>query len=169
MGRGRAEAAAGAAAPDANLPACMGVTLIPNPSPTRCQVPRACDLGQVVPQLAALRCFEGVVDLPLAKAAALDPDRVSRLPGEQGRAAQEVRTGGFLGVNLCWTPTAWRACPASRAAPHRMCAQARTIAYRVLGVGLHWNPTAWRACPASRAAPHRRCAQARICGCNIHS
>lgn len=62
----------------------------------RRQVPRACDLGQVVPQLAALRCYEGVVDLPLAKAAALDPDRVARLPGEQGRAAQEVRTGPHL-------------------------------------------------------------------------
>jgi len=68
-------------------------------------VPRACDLGQVVPQLAALRCYEGVVDLPLAKAAALDPDRLARLPGEQGRGAREARPR--RGV-----PGPARACPA---------------------------------------------------------
>ena len=80
---------------DADLQSHRGVTL----SSAHCQVPRACDLGQVVPQLAALRCYEGVIDLPLAKAAALDPDRVARLPGEQGRAAQEVCTLGFKSLH----------------------------------------------------------------------
>ncbi len=101
-------------------------------------MPRACDLGQVVPQLAALRCYEGVVDLPLAKAAALDPDRLARLPGEQGRGAREARPRqGRVGLGPClelrrrrmplprWTRTASRACPTSRRAAHGRRALAR--------------------------------------------
>ncbi|KAK9806121.1 hypothetical protein WJX72_002210 [[Myrmecia] bisecta] len=55
------------------------------------KVPLACDLGQVVPQLTYLRCFEGVVELPLRKAAALDPDNLASRGGEEGRAAREAR------------------------------------------------------------------------------
>ena len=54
------------------------------------QVPLTCDLGQVVPQLAELRSFEGCLQLPLAKADALDPSRSAALPGEEGRPYREV-------------------------------------------------------------------------------
>ena len=52
------------------------------------QVPLACDLGQVLPQLAYLRSFEGVVDLALKKAAALDPEELASRP--DGDSAREV-------------------------------------------------------------------------------
>ncbi|KAK9837777.1 hypothetical protein WJX74_004885, partial [Apatococcus lobatus] len=53
------------------------------------QVPLACDLGQVLPQLAYLRSFEGIVDLALKKAAALDPgDLASRPDGDSAREAR---------------------------------------------------------------------------------
>ena len=55
------------------------------------QVPLSCDLAQAVTQLAFLRCYEGVVELPLRKATALDPDNTARLTGEPGRAGREVR------------------------------------------------------------------------------
>ena len=58
------------------------------------QVPLACDLGQVVPQLASLRNFSGCVELPLRKAAALDPGNMASSPGPEGRAAREV--GGLI-------------------------------------------------------------------------
>jgi hypothetical protein len=54
------------------------------------QVPLSCDLGQAVAQLAFLGCYEGVVELPLKKAAAVDPDATARLPGEAGRPGREV-------------------------------------------------------------------------------
>ena len=54
------------------------------------QVPLSCDLGQAVSQLAFLRCYDGVVELPLCKAAAVDPDNTACLPGEAGRAGREV-------------------------------------------------------------------------------
>jgi nuclear pore complex protein Nup155 len=50
----------------------------------------SCDLGQAVTQLAFLRCYDGVVELPLRKAAAVDPDNTARLAGEPGRAGREV-------------------------------------------------------------------------------
>jgi len=53
-------------------------------------VPLSCDLGQAVTQLAFLRCYEGVVELPLRKAAALDPENTARLPGDPGRAGREA-------------------------------------------------------------------------------
>ena len=58
------------------------------------QVPLACDLGQVVPQLASLRNFSGCVELPLRKAAALDPGNMASSPGPGGRAAREVTAHG---------------------------------------------------------------------------
>lgn len=51
-------------------------------------MPLACDLGQVLPQLAYLRSFEGVVDLALKKAAALDPEELASRP--DGDSAREV-------------------------------------------------------------------------------
>ena len=54
------------------------------------QVPLACDLGQVLPQLAYLRSFEGVVDLALKKATALDPEELASRP--DGDSAREVCT-----------------------------------------------------------------------------
>lgn len=56
------------------------------------QVPLSCDLAQAVTQLAFLRCYDGVVELPLRKAAALDPDNTARLTGEPGRVGRQVRT-----------------------------------------------------------------------------
>lgn len=53
-------------------------------------MPLSCDLGQAVTQLAFLRCYEGVVELPLRKAAALDPENTARLPGDRGRAGREA-------------------------------------------------------------------------------
>ena len=50
----------------------------------------SCDLGQAVTQLAFLRCYDGVVELPLRKAAAVDPDNTARLPGDAGRAGREA-------------------------------------------------------------------------------
>ena len=55
------------------------------------QVPLACDLGQVVPQLASLRNFSACVELPLRKAAALDPGNMASSSGPEGRAAREVK------------------------------------------------------------------------------
>jgi nuclear pore complex protein Nup155 len=55
------------------------------------QVPLSCDLGQVVKQLAHLGCWDGLLNLPLRRAAAVDPEVAARLPGEVGRAAREVR------------------------------------------------------------------------------
>jgi len=140
-------------------------------------VPRACDLGQVVPQLAALRCYEGVVDLPLAKAAALDPDRLARLPGEQGRGAREARPRqGRVGLGPClelrrrrmplprWTRTASRACPTSRrAAPGRRGPAGACLALpgrarpcrSCAGAAAALGPGAARACPASAGAATR--------------
>ena len=50
----------------------------------------SCDLGQVVKQLAHLGCYDGLLDLTLRRAAAVDPKLAARLPGEPGRAAREV-------------------------------------------------------------------------------
>lgn len=63
-------------------------------------MPLSCDLGQAVSQLAFLGCYDGVVDLPLRKAAAVDPDNEARLPGEAGRAGREVTTveGFFFAI-----------------------------------------------------------------------
>ncbi|CAL8471349.1 g10891 [Coccomyxa elongata] len=55
------------------------------------KVPLSCDLAQAVTQLAFLRCYDGVVELPLRKAAALDPDNTARLAGDPGRAGREAR------------------------------------------------------------------------------
>ena len=60
------------------------------------QIPLSCDLGQVVKQLAHLGCYDGLLDLPLRRAAAVDPDRAARLPGEAGRAAREVGPALFV-------------------------------------------------------------------------
>lgn len=65
------------------------------------QVPLSCDLGQAVAQLAYLGCYDGVVDLPLRKAAAVDPDNEARLPGEAGRAGREVPTVSVLPCGSC--------------------------------------------------------------------
>lgn len=54
------------------------------------QVPLACDMGQVVPQLAFLRNFAGCVELPLRKAAALDPSNLASSDLPERRAAREV-------------------------------------------------------------------------------
>ena len=59
-------------------------------SPWLVQVPLSCDLGQIVKQLAHLGCYDGILDLPLRRAAAVDPENAARLPGEAGRAAREV-------------------------------------------------------------------------------
>lgn len=55
------------------------------------QVPLACDLGRVVPQLADLRNFVGCVELPLKKADLLDPTSSATIPGAEGRAGREAR------------------------------------------------------------------------------
>ncbi|EFN51092.1 hypothetical protein CHLNCDRAFT_141404 [Chlorella variabilis] len=55
------------------------------------RVPLACDLGQVVPQLAYLRAVQAIVDLPLRKAAALDPHNVAAQLGPEGEAAAQRR------------------------------------------------------------------------------
>lgn len=54
------------------------------------QVPSACDLGRVVPQLAYLKNFAGCVELPLRKANLLDPNNLAALPGPEGRSGREV-------------------------------------------------------------------------------
>jgi hypothetical protein len=54
------------------------------------QVPSACDLGRVVPQLAYLRNFAGCVELPLKKAELLDPSNLAVIPGPEGRAGRVV-------------------------------------------------------------------------------
>lgn len=56
------------------------------------QVPSACDLGRVVPQLAYLRNFAGCVELPLKKASILDPNDLAAIPGPEGRQGREVTT-----------------------------------------------------------------------------
>jgi nuclear pore complex protein Nup155 len=55
------------------------------------RVPLACDLGQVVPQLALLRAMDAVVDLPVAKAAALDPGNAAAIEGPDGATARSRR------------------------------------------------------------------------------
>lgn len=72
-------------------------------------MPLSCDLGQAVAQLAFLGCYEGVVELPLAKAAAADPDATARLPGDAGRAGREVQPASYslqksscLGTGALW-------------------------------------------------------------------
>ena len=64
------------------------------------QVPLSCDLGQIVKQLAHLGCYDGILDLPLRRAAAVDPENAARLPGEAGRAAREVGPA-------CTSDTVW--------------------------------------------------------------
>ena len=54
------------------------------------QVPSACDLGRIVPQLAYLRNFAGCVELPLKKARLLDPNNTAAIPGPEGRLGREV-------------------------------------------------------------------------------
>ena len=54
------------------------------------QVPSACDLGRIVPQLAYLRNFAGCVELPLRKAGLLDPNNLAAIPGPEGRQGREV-------------------------------------------------------------------------------
>ena len=59
------------------------------------QVPLACDLGRVIPQLADRRQYDGVVDLPLRKAQALDPSDVASQPSTEGDAARQVSALGM--------------------------------------------------------------------------
>ena len=91
-------------------------------------VPLACDLGQVVPQLAYLRAVQAIVDLPL---------RVSRafVEGGAGLSVRGLKLSrcmamhGLLGVlyALIWLAGAGRlpACPQKAAAldPHNVAAQ----------------------------------------------
>ncbi|KAL4425159.1 hypothetical protein ABPG77_008264 [Micractinium sp. CCAP 211/92] len=62
------------------------------------RVPLAVDLVQVVPQLAYLRAVQAIVDLPLRKAAALDPHDVASQPGPEGEAAAQRRD------EVCYQP-----------------------------------------------------------------
>ncbi|KAL4426022.1 hypothetical protein ABPG75_010038 [Micractinium tetrahymenae] len=62
------------------------------------RVPLAVDLAQVVPQLAYLRAVQAIVDLPLRKAAALDPHDVASQPGPEGEAAAQRRD------EVCYQP-----------------------------------------------------------------
>ena len=55
------------------------------------QVPLACDLGRVVPQLADRQLYDGVVDLPLRKAQAMDPGDVALQHSPEGDAARQAR------------------------------------------------------------------------------
>mmetsp|Transcript_20731 Transcript_20731/g.49379 ORF Transcript_20731/g.49379 Transcript_20731/m.49379 type:complete len:994 (-) Transcript_20731:270-3251(-) len=55
------------------------------------QVPGACSLGQVVPQLSHLGCYEGVVNLPIKAAGALDPGNMAARPGTEGDNARARR------------------------------------------------------------------------------
>ncbi|PSC67210.1 nuclear pore complex NUP155 [Micractinium conductrix] len=78
----RAEAAAAAADREALTREAVSLML---------RVSLAVDLAQVLPQLAYLREVQALVDLPLRKAAALDPHDVAATPGPEGEAAQQRR------------------------------------------------------------------------------
>eukprot|EP00884_Botryococcus_braunii_P002912 jgi/Botrbrau1/12621/Bobra.0169s0148.1 len=62
------------------------------------KVPLSVDLVRVVPQLVQLRAFEALVELPVRRAAALDPANTAALPGDDGRAARQVR------YDTCYKP-----------------------------------------------------------------
>lgn len=55
------------------------------------RVPLACDLTQIVPQLALLRCLDAVVELSVLKAAAIDPNNAAYIPGPGGETARSKR------------------------------------------------------------------------------
>jgi len=55
------------------------------------KVPLACDLAQIVPQLALLRSLDAVVELSVRKAAAIDPNNAAFVPGPNGEAARVKR------------------------------------------------------------------------------
>ncbi|PRW05942.1 nuclear pore complex Nup155 isoform B [Chlorella sorokiniana] len=78
----RAEAAAAAADREALAREAVSLML---------RVPLAVDLAQVVPQLAYLRAVQALVDLPVRKAAAIDPHNVAAQPGPEGEAAAQRR------------------------------------------------------------------------------
>lgn len=54
------------------------------------QVPLACDLSRVIPQLAVRGQYAGIVSLAVRKAQALDPEEAALQPGPDGSAAQQV-------------------------------------------------------------------------------
>ena len=55
------------------------------------RVPLACDLAQIIPQLALLRSLDAIVELAVRKAVAIDPGNVASLPGADGEAARSRR------------------------------------------------------------------------------
>jgi hypothetical protein len=55
------------------------------------QVPLACDLGVVVPQLATFRAMDAAVELTARKATALDPSNVAAREGAEGETARSRR------------------------------------------------------------------------------
>jgi nuclear pore complex protein Nup155 len=55
------------------------------------RVPLACDLAQIVPQLALLRSLDAVVELSVRKAASIDPNNAAYVPGPHGEAARVKR------------------------------------------------------------------------------
>ena len=56
----------------------------------RCQVARTVEVAHVLPLLAQLGAYDGMVALALAKAKALDPETVAAQHSEAGRHAREV-------------------------------------------------------------------------------
>ena len=54
------------------------------------QVPLACDLSRVIPQLAVRGQYSGTVELAVGKAQALDPEEAAMQPGTEGDAARQV-------------------------------------------------------------------------------
>jgi nuclear pore complex protein Nup155 len=55
------------------------------------RVPLACDLAQIVPQLALLRALDAVVELSIRKAAAIDPNNAAYIPGPDGDTPRSKR------------------------------------------------------------------------------
>ena len=57
-----------------------------------CQVAKTVDVANVLPLLAQLGAYDGMVALALAKATAIDPETVAAQQSEAGRQAREVTT-----------------------------------------------------------------------------
>lgn len=55
-----------------------------------CQVAKTVEVAHVLPLLAQLGAYDGMVALALAKAKALDPETVAAQQSEAGRQAREV-------------------------------------------------------------------------------
>ena len=120
------------------------------------QVPLACDLSRVVPQLAVRGQHSGTVSLAVRKAEALDPEEAALQPGPDGDAARQVGQARASVVLLlgpaaaCWIADRATTCAARRRRWTPGTLPCRQVQMVVLP-GALCEPAVWRSGLATQA------------------